>query len=510
MKRISTLFAILLSLSLNAQVLEYYYDGSESNVYYLYEYPNDPTRIVQASWAQGGAYSLQEVTNGNYNPITIPLCTEVTTPPLAIGDGLIMAGNTVDFGNEIFFLNGTNSFMYDLNPGASGSNVSNISNVEGETFIIGSSGAMPQAFRFVDQSTIEQITNETELVTSVCAVWEDTIYYSVWGYDQQTMSDIFRLKKAMWNGSSYDYAVVREVSVQPNVQVYWKSPIIKWGRLFLDETESDWSMSQGSTSRVISVNPASQVDVLTSLTLPGFFQREMFEWDGKVYTYVVGEGELLSSQIGTSFSTEFSIPGIETFGYRHIAGNKLYMTLSNGDGTFQCANYDGSINSLFTAEYMLFREEHNDLLYLTEQRSDGDTYIHYVNTQTDDFNSIFVGEGYVQSVDESTLIFDDKFTFLFENQGADITSDVLQFGSFVGESELSNDANSVYPNPAMSGGELTVFTNEPGEYTVYGTNGALIQSGKLESGKSSIQLNELDNGVYFIEFMGVRQKLVVN
>jgi YD repeat-containing protein len=69
--------------------------------------------------------------------------------------------------------------------------------------------------------------------------------------------------------------------------------------------------------------------------------------------------------------------------------------------------------------------------------------------------------------------------------------------SFVGIVELKSTSFNIYPNP--SNGAFTIDTPQSGTLNVLTTNGQIIHSTTIKSGKTNFQLSELSTGVYVIQ-----------
>jgi len=517
MKKTTTLFAFLITLSASAQSVDFYYDGPDANVYNLLEYPSDPTRLLQATWVTNPAptpsgYVIEEITNGTLNTLSFPLCNQITLAPHEVSGGFLMPGNTTNLGNEVFFFDGTNTYTYDINPGALGSDMLSFNTVEGETYFSANNGSQYQAFRFVNASTVEQLTNETEPVISVCAKWGDTLYYNVQGFNPVTSNPVFKLKKAMWNGVDYDYAQIRELEVPSGgTQVSWRDPVIKWGKLFLTESVIDWSSTQSTPRRVISVDSNSQVIEYFELYKLGFSKLELFEWNNKLYSYLNGESDLYSTLDGLSFPVESTVSGGNLVDDKVVDGN-FYLSVSKNNGTFDFVNYDGSFTPLFNGPgYLKFREDNDGLFYLAQSPDvNGSAVVYYVNTATDEFNSVQVGDGNILPFDNASIIFENQFTFLFQNLSpTDNSTDVLQLSNILALEEAALETGTIYPNPITNKEMLHVKSDRSDSYLLYNSHGMKIQSGRLVIGENPIELNNLEAGVYFFVTEKSVEKLMI-
>ena len=104
MKKTLTLATLLSTLYCSAQYADYYYDGNEQYSEYLYEFPGDSTRLLQARYVIGPGqyqeYYLEEITNGVLNPLVIPLCLQITSAPIEVDGGFVFSGLTANNGNE--------------------------------------------------------------------------------------------------------------------------------------------------------------------------------------------------------------------------------------------------------------------------------------------------------------------------------------------------------------------------------------------------------------------------
>jgi hypothetical protein len=194
--------------------------------------------------------------------------------------------------------------MFDLNPGIDGASYIGINNIEGEIFFNANDGIGFQAYKFIDGTTVEQITFSTAFVAGVSAAWGNAIYYSEQTFDAVLSTYTFSLKKAFWNGIDYDYSVIKDVGVGIGYQCFWGAPMIKWNKLFLSEVIIDYQQLFPNTYRVISV---TDTDVATTLHDTVTIENStvnIFEWNNDVYFYLSSQNEIYRSQDGLTFSVE--------------------------------------------------------------------------------------------------------------------------------------------------------------------------------------------------------------
>lgn len=254
MKKILSLAFMALMFSLCAQTVDTYYNGSEPHAQFIYEFPTDPSRLLQCRYVPGNGqfseYVLEEVTGGVLTPINVPQCTQITSAAVEVSGGLVFSGLTQNNGNELFFFDGVNSTLFDLSPGANGSVYIGFYNFEGDVYFTAHDGANNQGYKFVNSSTVQQFTMTTEFVNSICTVWGGAIYFGELSYDAVNSTYTNSLKKAVWNGIDYDYSLVREVETAVNLGFFWSEPVVNFGKLFIAETIVDRGLFGGNFTLV--------------------------------------------------------------------------------------------------------------------------------------------------------------------------------------------------------------------------------------------------------------------
>lgn len=97
---------------------------------------------------------------------------------------------------------------------------------------------------------------------------------------------------------------------------------------------------------------------------------------------------------------------------------------------------------------------------------------------------------------------DGKKIYLINNGGANTDKITVYTYSEAGINETNPIDFQIYPNPANE--QLTITCAQAGKLTceIYGTNGSFIQSSIIENGKSSLNVEALENGIYLIKVIG--------
>jgi hypothetical protein len=519
MKKTFTLIAVLFTFSISAQVADYYHDGDEPNVQVLFEFPTDPSRLLQCRYVPGTGqfleYSLEEITNGVLSQITVPSCTQITSLPIEVAGGLVFSGLTQNNGNELFFFDGVNSNMFDLNPGIDGSSYIGINNIDGEIFFNANDGIGFQAYKFIDGTTVEQITFSTEFVAGVSAVWGNAIYYSEQTYDAVLSTYTFSLKKALWNGIDYDYSFIKDVEVGIGYQCFWGAPVIKWNKLFLSEVIIDYQQLFPNTYRVISVTDTDVAATLHDTVTTENSTVNIFEWNNDVYFYLSSQNEIYRSQDGLTFSVEETLTGGDVITQMKIADGKVFFIVSNfANITSELVRYDGTFTSIHSADYLKISIDNNGLLFVSDFNfNTDDLYIHYITISNDALNSVFVGDGNVSFYEGGALFFDDKYTFIFDNYGGgNASSDVLQILGIASLDEVAVTSVSIFPNPILIGGAINVEVDIQSHYQLLTVEGKIIQSGAFAQGGNSLQFGEgegMVSGTYLLVINNAPYRIVI-
>ncbi len=82
------------------------------------------------------------------------------------------------------------------------------------------------------------------------------------------------------------------------------------------------------------------------------------------------------------------------------------------------------------------------------------------------------------------------------NDTSAISSYAFSTASGVGINKLVNENITIYPNPVSN--ILYITLQEKSEFSIVDASGRMIQTGKLEAGKSEVNIGQLTQGIYFI------------
>ena len=84
---------------------------------------------------------------------------------------------------------------------------------------------------------------------------------------------------------------------------------------------------------------------------------------------------------------------------------------------------------------------------------------------------------------------------------------IISAGPTVGTIEVNVREDAVYPNPAKN--QITVDAPRGGTFQLYNALGSLVRSENLNSGKNSIYVDDLSNGVYLYSVDGTTFKRLI-
>ncbi len=84
---------------------------------------------------------------------------------------------------------------------------------------------------------------------------------------------------------------------------------------------------------------------------------------------------------------------------------------------------------------------------------------------------------------------------------------IISAGPTVGTIEVNVREDAVYPNPAKN--QITVDAPRGGTFQLYNALGSLVRSENLNSGKNSIYVDDLSNGVYLYSVDGTSFKRLI-
>ena len=153
--------------------------------------------------------------------------------------------------------------------------------------------------------------------------------------------------------------------------------------------------------------------------------------------------------------------------------------------------------------------DHNDLLYVSDLNfTTSETFVHYINTTTNDLNSVYSGQGIFPYYKESAIIFEGKYTFIFNPDGSN-ASNVLQIGGFASVDEETKNTLSIAPSPVLSGGDVSIKVKEQSVYSLLTMDGKIMQLGLLKEGTNTVQLYDIEAGIYLFKINESTERIVI-
>lgn len=484
----------------------------------LFLFPTDDSRLFQLnrfnSNTGGFGFSLDEVTSGSPVTFYVPLCDEMSTPAFTIDNGLLLGGHTAAFGNEPIFYDASagSSTIIDLNPNGDSDPV--IMELQNAAYVIANTGIIRQLFIYENGGTLTQITNDTtNVVGAVGKIGDDYLYQTL--YQDTTGLSVHQVKKATWNGSSYDYSLLSEiVDVASDYEVRWGSPVERNGRLYFLETRYTMSVGLNNSYAVCSNDGSVPFTVHHSLNSTGYTPySQLFEWDGKLYTCDSGQPELYASTDGVNFTIEYTLPQNHQYVFFHQYGNDLYMaTQQVGVETARdIIKYSGgTAQTIHNGKHIHFMTEDNGKLYFEDLGLNGDTSYVGVLDMNNGFMDYFeLGVFIHPPIYKASLIHDGAFTFLCGSPQIAAT-DVWKLENYASVvSIIEEDGISIYPNPITYGQSFTIESKVKSNYRVISADGKLVSEGIIDSGKNDLQSQGWHAGVYLLEIGGFRSRLVI-
>jgi len=520
MKAIVYLFAMLFSTGAFAQSNFYttVMDNSYGEYLSLYELPWDQSQLVQVKSEYvplpqaHSVYSFETISNGLTTPFYIPFCADISSPPLFLNNGILATGTTPLNGVECVFFDGTNVLEFDLNQGAGDSDPL-ISQLGERAFVLANDGNVKQLYEFDKiNHTMTKITNSPIDVNAVCAIWGDDVYYSTVFVNTTLNQTEYALSKASFQNGSFTYSEVQSVAIPIIVDrfVHWGSPVVKWDKLFI--TQSNQSSVSGVLSdiEVLSIDENEQVELVHQMAQTEFDYVKLFEWDDALWTYVQGLNQLFVCRDGASFGLDTDT-GLKTLSNHYVTDNyKLYLDLSIPQSeNHEIVALNGMLQTIYTGVHMHILMEDNDIVYLSDWKWYDSSSIVLIHTAFDGFEKIYIDQAAHSPVANASLIHNGEFTFLFAHDFADI--DVLKLtGSPSANIEEQEVSIGVFPNPISQGHAIFVESENGGVAQILSSDGKLVKSFEIVPGVNEIETSSINSGVYILLFENRAHRVVVN
>lgn len=487
--------------------------------------PWDSTQLIQVNRMvnmQTSQYDfwMENVTSGTPVNFYVPLVSQLSGIPVFTENGILAAGEGLTGGMELHYFDGTTVTNFDLLPGPDGSEP-RILESGGDIFVIAKDTLGSRLLYKFDESTlgVTQISSSIQgtNVTSVAGVINDTIYYTI---EFDTPSNrMYQLLKAHWNGNNYVSNVNRAAGVPLNSEYfyYWSSLIRKWDRVFMTESKLSADFQDTIEHSVV----IEGIGGYHSYTVPNIlngnnYAYRLFEFQDKIYAYLPGFDTLRSySQYISGFPVDLEVDFISQDGAlleHYISENdQLYFKKWSSGNTNEVALYSGgALQPLFTGNDLHFLMENDGIAYLSDNLVPTDSNaVILLNTSGNFFEVKKIEVGEHSPVNNASLIYEDKFTFLFTTAG---NSHVYQLNTdlgMLGLPEPSQAQLSLYPNPVYSGQTLNVSSNQELHGVILNSLGQEVMPFELKSGESAIDIGDLSSGVYILVAGDSKYKFVV-
>ncbi len=110
----------------------------------------------------------------------------------------------------------------------------------------------------------------------------------------------------------------------------------------------------------------------------------------------------------------------------------------------------------------------------------GETYSYSFETEIDP-------EWNLENIEAIALLLEDNGTVI----------NAAKYEQLVGIKNIKKDALNIYPNPTSS--HINISNTELGDLSIYNLNGALVKEISQVEGQISIDVSDLDNGIYFVK-----------
>jgi hypothetical protein len=498
-------------------------DNNNTKPTYLKVLPWDENSLIQINQefnaqTMSFEYSMEDISAGNPILFNIPSCPVVSSKPIFLSNGILATGEIGIDGMELIYFDGLNSVTFDIN--LTGDSDPEIIRMEENTFIIAedTTGAR-QLFQFDELSvSLTQVSwfQSGINVTHLAAVWQDTLYYGIELDNQATR--IYQLQEAIWDGNYYQSSVfdATDVPITSNFFYRWENPIKKWGRIFLTGSKYSTDPMDTIEQRIIFNGGPGYLSYTfqTSTNNP----LRMFEFNNNIYAYLFqgdtlfSYNEFIQGNPPEALSVNQVIANGSLVSHFVSGNNKLYLKKLLLDNTHELNRFDGqTLTPIFSGNHVHKLLENNGVIYFSNNNISPDTNsVILLNTAWDGVDIVEIEVGDHAPAIEAAVMYDNKFTFFF-NDATLTSTDVYQLiGSPLAELvDYENYNLEYYPNPVSKNEIFTIKVERDTEYTLLNSVGQVMEKGKLFSGQNNLYFHQLSTGLYMLKVKGMIGRIVL-
>lgn len=515
MKNLYAICLCLSSLGVFSQtnVISNFVDNSHYAARHLYTLPWDDTKLIQVNMefdmqSNRLIYWMDNVSTTVPVSFGIPSCDVITQDPVFLSQGILVVGESNATGSELVYYSNTNVVLFDLVPGAVGSNPI-VEVIQDRVYVVANKDGIRQLFTFDPiAETLNQVTYETSDVTRACGEWLGNTYFQKDDENQvigNVQSQLLKMDNA---APTYTTELIHTVLIDTadyasGFTTKWSNPCISQNRLYF---------SQGEFSVSSNWSDSVRLNLISFDSSNGFLQHgiqyEMgsaqslisFNWNGYLYYYLQSGNFVYRSSDGINFVQDYSIA--QAFVTRHYISENghLYFQRAFIDDSHDIIRYNGNASQVVHANrHLHILYEKDDIIYLSNDEWDNDPgTLVLLNANWDIAEEIVTFPGLHHAFDRAALFYDGYFTFIWSDF---VSTDIYQLisTSFASVSDLSSDAMNVHPNPVQSNGILNVEGDFSGSFSILSSQGSIVQTGSFDAFSSAIQLPSLADGVYFLK-----------
>lgn len=498
MKKTLLISFFMSSLIVCAQSVTKIYQHDTSSLSQLYVMPYDMSElmVVSGSGFSSSDHEYFTYSNGTITPLTFNGVDTIVGPPVLGADRIFFKGKINGLGEELVVYDGNSTYFFDFNLGTSSSKPEIIS-YNNEIFIIANNGVKRQLYLYEGGSNFLQITNQLNSDVIEFLGFRNMDYY----YFEEDDSDplLKTLVVASNTGGNFSYSnlssfVLNSTNsevVELNDELYFKNSVYVGGNVI---------------ERILQIDPSNVIADYFNNTMNSFFQTLLFKFEGKILTYStdIANSEVVElTGVGqTAIYADLGAGVGENMFYAIANNNVLYMynessVLSIENGT---SSQILSMGNGLTYPPIL---EESDRFYLIENSigTGNSARIFEINSSSNPvFDAVITDDPSYTMSANAGVRYNGEVVFIFKEIFAtEVRSDLYTFQSILGQTEVSLNQISSYPNPLNSGGDLTVFTSEAEDYILSSITGSVIQMGRLTQGENLIDLQECTAGIYLLK-----------
>jgi hypothetical protein len=517
MKKIITLFiAAIPFLGTSQLTANLFSNNGTLPAVELYTLPYDTDRLVQLVQTDMNVnlpignynHEIFEIIGGVQQPFIIPLCQNLIKPTF-LEHGILTGGEYLSGDQELIYWDGSNVTSIELNNYGNSNPL--VYRLKDEVYVLATDSANVELYRFNESTvSIEKLTDFDSIdVVSVIANQNGDVYFST--QHVENTSYISKLYKSFFNGTDYQTELIREETPQlmSDYDVFWFSPATLSGELYMIERYSNLQgfPTYGYEDVIhidgVQINGIHHHDYLT-----GYTSGKLFNWNNKLMYFQGTDVELYSTTTNSIMTVEAQV-STGNLGDYYVSENERLFFIRNLPPTdlSDFIEYEnGNFVQRSGGNHLHILNEFDHKLFIYDWHFTDSSKIRVFDTQWNNLDSASILPAPHSMVENSSLMYQGKFTFLYNF----FIPDVFQLsGDVLSISDIEVMEEKVFPNPALSNETLVIQSAMNQEVYLLSSTGQMVKQYEISSGDNVLELNGVAAGSYILQTETKSHKIII-